>query len=59
MADYGRVAIYNYFAELRPHDEKDADYITMYLFDGGWVWLIPLRGWADERGDCVSRSAGG
>jgi len=41
--DYGRVGIYNYFTDLPPHDELDAKYITMYLFDGGWVWLIPLR----------------
>ena len=40
---YGRVGIYNYFTELPPHDEEDARYITMYLFEGGWVWLIPLR----------------
>ena len=43
MDDYGRVEIYNYFADLRPHDDRDANYITMYIFDGGWVWLIPLR----------------
>jgi flavin-dependent dehydrogenase len=42
-AEYGRVGIYNYFAELPPHDGEDARYITMYLFEGGWVWLIPLR----------------
>ena len=41
--DYGRVGIYNYFTDLPPHDELDAKYITMYVFDAGWVWLIPLR----------------
>jgi flavin-dependent dehydrogenase len=40
---YGRVAVYNYFAGLPEHDAEDSRYITMYLFDGGWVWLIPLR----------------
>ncbi len=44
IREYGRVGIYNYFAELPPHDGEDAKFITMYLFDGGWVWLIPLRG---------------
>jgi flavin-dependent dehydrogenase len=39
---YGRVGIYNYFRDLPPHDPDDPLYITMYLFDGGWVWLIPL-----------------
>jgi flavin-dependent dehydrogenase len=39
---YGRVGIYNYFRNLPPHDGDDPFYITMYLFDGGWVWLIPL-----------------
>ena len=43
IADYGRVGIYNYFTDLPPHDEHDANYITMYLFAEGWVWLIPLR----------------
>jgi flavin-dependent dehydrogenase len=42
-AEYGRVGIYNYFTQLPPHDGEDANYITMYLFEGGWVWLIPLR----------------
>ena len=42
MADYGRVGIYTYFADLPAHDEHDARYITMYLFPAGWVWLIPL-----------------
>ncbi len=41
--DYGRVGIYNYFTDLPPHDQLDAKYITMYVFDAGWVWLIPLR----------------
>jgi flavin-dependent dehydrogenase len=40
---YGRIGIYNYFAALPPHDAQDDQYITMYLFEGGWVWLIPLR----------------
>jgi flavin-dependent dehydrogenase len=39
---YGRVGIYNYLSDLPPHDAEDAKYITMYLFEGGWVWLIPL-----------------
>jgi flavin-dependent dehydrogenase len=43
LKEYGRVGIYNYFAQLPPHDAHDARYITMYLFEGGWVWLIPLR----------------
>ncbi len=42
IREYGRVGIYNYFADLPMHDEFDAKFITMYLFDGGWVWLIPL-----------------
>jgi hypothetical protein len=43
IPEYGRVALYNYFAGMPAHDDDDAQYITMYLFDGGWVWLIPLR----------------
>jgi flavin-dependent dehydrogenase len=46
IPDYGRVAVYNYFADLPPHDHEDPKYITMYVFEGcggGWVWLIPLR----------------
>ena len=49
IADYGRIGIYNYFADLPPHDDQDPDYITMYLMPAdsggiaGWVWLIPLR----------------
>ena len=43
IGEYGRVGIYNYFTDLPPHDELDARYITMYLFEAGWVWLIPLR----------------
>jgi flavin-dependent dehydrogenase len=39
---YGRVGIYNYFRNLPPHDGDDPRFITMYLFEGGWVWLIPL-----------------
>jgi flavin-dependent dehydrogenase len=42
VKEYGRVAIYNYFAGLAEHDARDGEFITMYVFDGGWVWLIPL-----------------
>ena len=39
----GRLAVYNYYRDLEPHDEHDRRYITMYLFEGGWFWFIPLR----------------
>ncbi len=39
----GRLAVYNYYRDLQPHDEHDQRYITMYLFEGGWFWFIPLR----------------
>ncbi|HVX85607.1 MAG TPA: NAD(P)/FAD-dependent oxidoreductase [Phycisphaerae bacterium] len=42
LKDYGRVGIYSYLKNLPPHDNEDSRYITMYLFPGGWVWLIPL-----------------
>ncbi|MGN6367495.1 MAG: NAD(P)/FAD-dependent oxidoreductase [Phycisphaerae bacterium] len=43
LTDYGRVGIYNYFTHLPPHDDFDDKYITMYIFEQGWVWFIPLR----------------
>jgi flavin-dependent dehydrogenase len=43
ISDYGRLGLYCYFDNLPSHDAHDPDFITMYVFDGGWVWLIPLR----------------
>ena len=46
LTGYGRLAIYNYFTGLAPHDDQDPHYVTMYLFppgQSGWVWLIPLK----------------
>jgi flavin-dependent dehydrogenase len=43
ISDYGRLGLYSYFDNLPSHDAHDPDFITMYVFDGGWVWLIPLR----------------
>jgi flavin-dependent dehydrogenase len=57
--DYGRVAVYNYFAELPPHDAEDEQFITMYLFDGGWVWLIPLRDGRTSVGMVLREKPGG
>jgi len=49
LTDFGRVAVFNYFADLPPHDASDPQFITMYIFvdatgqrRGGWWWLIPL-----------------
>ncbi len=43
LPNLGRLAVYNYYRDLAPHDEQDRRYITMYLFAGGWFWFIPLR----------------
>ncbi len=52
---FGHVAVYNYFVDLPPHDQHDPRYITMYVFDGGWVWLIPLAGGVTSVGVVLSR----
>ncbi|MGC8540154.1 MAG: NAD(P)/FAD-dependent oxidoreductase [Phycisphaerae bacterium] len=46
LPDFGRLAIYNYFADVpapQSADPFERQYLTMHLIDGGWIWFIPLR----------------
>ncbi len=46
LPDFGRLAIYNYFANVPAPESADPferQYLTMHLIDGGWIWFIPLR----------------
>ena len=49
---YGRLAVYNYFHNLQPHDSLDPalhHHVRFFVTCrrrrrvGGWVWLIPLK----------------
>ncbi len=57
LGELGRLAVYSYFRDLPGHDERDADFITMYIFEGGWVWLIPLRDGRTSVGVVLKREA--
>lgn len=39
---HNSAAIYGHFSEVERHEGKAAGHITLYWFDHGWFWLIPL-----------------
>ena len=57
LPNLGRVAVYSYFENLAPHDVQDPRYITMYIFEGGWFWLIPLADGRTSVGVVLSQRA--
>lgn len=44
LPDFGRLAIYNYFAGLPAAHAHERAYLTIHLTEHGWIWLIPLPG---------------
>lgn len=37
------VAVFGHFSDVRRHPGRDAGNITIYWFEYGWFWFIPLR----------------
>ncbi len=44
LPDFGRLAIYNYFAHVPAAHADERAYLTMHLIEHGWIWFIPLTG---------------
>jgi flavin-dependent dehydrogenase len=58
IPDFGRLAIYNYFADMpapQSSDPYERQYLTMHLIDGGWIWFIPLRNGSTSVGAVLRR----
>ncbi len=60
IPDFGRLAVYNYFADFPFADLTDPlerQYFTMHLIDDGWIWLIPLHNGSISIGAVLKREA--
>ncbi|MGH8142218.1 MAG: NAD(P)/FAD-dependent oxidoreductase [Steroidobacteraceae bacterium] len=50
---HNSAALYGHFRGARLHDGERAGYISIYWFEHGWLWFIPLRDGATSVGAVV------